>query len=1033
MNSTLHSRIDRHGHTQPWYTVLLLLAGTLLALSAYGQDATITVSGKVTADDTQEGIPGVNIVVKGTNAGAITDAAGTYTITAPAAGTLVFSSIGFASAEVAVNNHTALNVGLKTDINELQEIVIVGYDTRERKDLVGSIAKVDPAATKAIPAGSFDAQLQGKIAGVQIASNTGVPGEAVNVRIRGVTSINADVDPLYIVDGVFVNSNSLQKINTGGKATSPIADINPADIESVEVLKDASATALYGSRAANGVIVITTRRGNYEQKPTISFNASHGWAKAAKLWHLTTGPEHAQLVNEFYSNAYKDAETAGNTADMAKYKTVPFRAHDDRPNETPAPRGLPEDQQTYDRLGELFRTAHLQNYDLSLAGGTKTTRYYIGAGYNTQEAIIRPITFERASFKVNLDQRINDKVLVGVSNTFTRTYRNQARAGDGPQGGLLQSALHTPTYISPYDANGVLVAGGNFDNLTLLLDNYDVNSRSLRYVGNLFLEADLLPELKFRTSVGADYNNYEESEYWNTFTTVGGKTGLATSGISQNATLLNEQVLTYRHTFGSAHTVGILVGNTLQSDATTRTYAEGSGFANNSVKLISQAATVKGSQTWTRSTLVSFFSRLDYNYADKYLLDVSFRADGSSRFGANNRWGYFPSVGVAWRIKEEGFLQDVETISDLKLRASFGISGNQNIGDFAWQGQWGAGASYNGNPGIAPSQLANPDLKWEETRQWNLGLDVTLLDRRLTFEVNAYDKYTHDGLLKRNIPSKTGFTSIWDNAIEVSNRGFELGITTVNLRKTDLTWTTSLNVSRNVNKIEKLETPLRFGSRDLILQREGSPLYSFWVYKQLYVDPQTGDAVYEDVDGVPGITVNDRQLIGSIWPKYFGGITNEVTYKGFDLNVFFAFSYGNKVYNHNKFFGEGGGARDASRVIFASNLARWQKPGDITDVPRPQVTNVNNYRDGGSRWLEDGSYLRLRSLTLGYTLPSSVTERLKLEKLRIYAVGTNLWLLTDYTGLDPESSSSSSQNEPGIDLGTPPQPRGLQIGIDLRL
>lgn len=1033
MNSTLRTRTAFYHLTRHLYAVLLLVAGALLAVPGYGQDGNITISGKVTADDTPDGIPGVNIVVKGSNTGAITDASGSYTISAPASATLVFSSIGYTTTEVAVNSRTALTVALTTDINTLSEIVIVGYDTRERKDLVGSISKVDPAATKAIPAGSFDAQLQGKISGVQIASNTGVPGEAVSVRIRGVTSINADVDPLYIVDGVFVNSNSLQKINTGGKATSPISDINPADIESVEVLKDASATALYGSRAANGVIVVTTKRGNYEQKPTINFNASHGWARAAKLWDLTTGPEHAQLVNEFYINAYKDAEAAGNTADMTKYKTVPFRALDDRPGDTPAARGLPEDQKTYDRLSELFRTAHLQNYDLSLSGGTKATRYYIGAGFNEQEAIIRPITFERASFKVNLDQRVNDKVLVGLSNTFTRTYRNQARAGDGPQGGLLQSALHTPTYISPYDANGVLVAGGNFDNLTLLLDNYDVNSRSLRYVGNLFVEAELLPELKFRTSFGADYNNYEESEYWNTFTTVGGKTGLATSGISQNTTLLNEQVLTYRHTFGSAHTVGVLVGNTLQSDATTRTYAEGSGFANNSVKLISQAATVKGAQSWTKSTLVSFFTRLDYNYADKYLLDVSFRADGSSRFGANNRWGYFPSVGAAWRIKEEGFLQEVETISDLKLRASFGISGNQNIGDFAWQGQWAAGASYNSNPGIAPSQLANPNLKWEETRQLNVGLDLALLDRRLTFEFNAYDKYTSDGLLKRNIPSKTGFTSIWDNAIEVSNRGFELGVTTVNLRKADLTWTTSLNVSRNVNNIEKLETPLRFGSRDLILQKEGSPLYSFWVYKQDYVDPQTGDVVYQDVDGKAGITVDDRQLIGSIWPKYFGGITNEVTYKGFDLNAFFAFSYGNKVYNLNKFFGEGGGARDASRVIFASNLARWQQPGDITDVPRPQVTNVNNYRDGGSRWLEDGSYLRLRSLTLGYTLPASITERLKLEKLRIYAVGTNLWLLTDYTGLDPESSASSSQNEPGLDLGTPPQPRGFQIGIDLRL
>lgn len=1006
--------------------ILLIL---LSVAASYSVSAQQKLNGTV-LDDAGNPVPGATVGIKGSSNFTITDSNGQYALT-PAEKlpfSLVISFLGFKSQEVQVHelDNEPLEISLQQD-NLLKEVVIVGYGTQEKKNVIGSIAKFDPIETKTIPTGSFDAQLQGKISGVQISSNTGVPGEATNVRIRGVTSINADVDPLYIVDGVFINSNSLQTIGTGGKATSPIADINPSDIESIEVLKDATATALYGSRGANGVIIITTKRGDFEQKPTITFNVSQGWSKAADLWDLTTGPEHAQLVNEWWVNTGLDNPALNRT-----FENRPFRPVGEVINGQ-AGRGLPEEQNTYDRLSEIFQTAQLQNYDLSLSGGTASTKYYIAGGYNSQESILKPITFDRASFKLNLDQKVSDRILVSTSNTFTRSFRNQARAGDGPAGGLLQAALHTPTYLSPYNDQGILVGRAGFDNVTLLLENYDVDSRSLRYIGNIFAEAEVLPNLKFKTSWSVDYNNYNESEYWNTFLISGSPSGLATSSITQNTVLLNEQTLNYKKQFGKRHTVGLLVGNTLQSDVTTRTAAQGTGFANNSIKLISQATTQSASQSWTKSTLASFFSRIDYNYDDKYLFDVSVRGDGSSRFGTKNKWGYFPSVGAGWRIKEENFLQDVDALSDLKLTASFGITGNQSIGDFPWQGTWSAASGYQGVAGIAPAQLANNDLKWEETRQFNLGLNAAFVNNRIGVEVNYYDKYTYDGLFRKAIASTTGFTSVFSNEIEISNKGFELAIVTENIKRGAFTWTTNVNVSQNKNKIEKLESPLRYGSRDLILQQEGTPLYSFWVYKQLYVDPQTGNVVYEDVDGVDGITVADRQIVGSVWPKFFGGITNNFTYNNFDLNVFFSFQYGNKIYNHNKFFGEGGGARDAARIIFASNNARWQQPGDVTDVPRPDGINVNNYRDGGSRWLEDGSFLRLRSLTVGYTLPQSFSKRIGLQHLRLYAVGSNLLLLTKYTGLDPESSASSSQNEPGIDLGTPPQPRGLQVGLEVKL
>jgi TonB-linked SusC/RagA family outer membrane protein len=1012
---------------QKLYAVWVILLLIPFGLSAQSPDSpsnttNASLTGTVRADN-GELLPGVNIVLKGQTKGTVTDANGQFSLSAKPSDLVVLSAIGYKTIEVRVTGSTPLRVQLEADLRQLNEVIVVGYGTAERKNLIGSIAKIDPSDTKVIPVGSVDAQLQGKVPGVQISSATGVPGERVNIRVRGATSINGSNDPLYVVDGVFINNNSLQSISTGGKSTSPIADINPSDIESMEVLKDAEATALYGSRGANGVIIITTKRGAFGQRPTIKIDASAGAAKAAKLWDLTTGPQHATLVNEWWVNTGKDDPTLNRTVANRPFRPV-----------SEGGRGLPEEQKTYDRLGELFRTAQLRNYDISLTGGTQTTKYYIGGGYNTQEAIIRPIDFSRASFKVNLDQQVNDKVQVGVSNTFTRTYRNQGRAGDGPAGGLLQAALHTPTYLSPTNDQGVLVGRAGFDNLTLLINNYNVHTTSLRYIGNLYADAQLLPGLKFRTSFGIDYNNYNESEYWNSLLISGSPNGYATSSVSQYTTWLNEQTLTYRKKLGANHSFGLLVGNTLQSDNLTRTYAEGRGFPNDNFTQISSAATTASSQNWSKSTLASFFAKADYNFAGKYLIDASVRADGSSRFGSSRKWGYFPSVGVAWRIKQEEFLRDATFISDLKFRASWGVTGNQNgIGNFAAQGLWTGGTGYQGSPGISPQQLGNPDLQWERTRQINAGLDVSLFNDRVGFEFNVYDKYTSNGLLQVALAGTTGFSNYWSNAAEISNKGFELGINTVNIRRGGLTWTTSFNVAQNVNRIEKLATPLRYGSRDLILQQQGFPLYSFWVYKQLYVDPQTGNVVYDDVNKDGKITVDDRQLVGSIWPKFFGGLTNSLTFKGFDINLFFSYQYGNKIYNHNKFFGEGGGARDAARIIFASNMARWQKPGDITDVPRPDGINVNNYRDGGSRWLEDGSFLRLKSLAIGYTLPKELTRRVGIQGLRVYAVGTNLWLLTKYTGLDPESSASSDPNSQGIDLGTPPQPVGIQGGISLTL
>ena len=1002
----------------------------------------ITLSGRIIDAKTQQPIEGALVHIKGTTHEVLSGGNGEFSFLTGQKVPVIYqiSFLGYKLKQAYIDKSNAGNIALEELSTQLNDVVVVGYGTQKRRDLTSAISSVKGSEVVTTPVASFDAQLQGRAAGVQINSNTGVPGDGVFVRVRGTTSINADNDPLYIIDGVFLNNTSLQTVSTGGRSTSPLADINPADIENIEVLKDASATAIYGSRGANGVVIVTTRRGNYNTKAKVNVDVSSGAAWAPKLWDLTTGPQHAEIVNEFYKNSLADAIAAGDDAGQKKYAYLPFRALTDHPEATPAPRGLPEDQQTYDRLHEVFRTAQLQNYNISLSGGNRETKYYFGGGYSKQESILQPISFERASFKLNIDQRINDRVTIGSSNSFSRSFRNQGRSGDGPQGGLLQSGLHTATYLPETNPDGTPAKWAGFDNLQVLIDNYDVHTMSLRYVGNLYLDAELLPDLKFHSNISIDYNNYNESEYWNNLTQLGASptNGLATSAITQNTSWINEQTLSWRKHAGDKHFFGVLIGNTLQSNTETLTSAQGTGFPSNSYKDISSAATRTSDQTWTRSNLASFFSRIDYNYAGKYYFEASIRADGSSKFGDNYKWGYFPSVSASWRLKEESFLKNADDISDLKLRASYGVTGNQaGISNFAAKGLWSGGAGYPDNnggdqPGTTPLQLPNANLRWERTSQANVGVDFGLFDGRINLTADVYSKYTSNVLLLLPEAGVTGFGSYNSNAGEISNKGYEIGLNTTNISNRAFTWTSSFNIAGNTNRIEKLPTPIYQYNRNWIIMQEGSPMYSFWLYNQLGVDPKTGDVIFEGEENGK-LPVSARKVMGNAMPKFYGGFSNTFTWNGFDLSILLSFQYGNDVYNLNRFFGEGGGTRDANRVLFADQLNRWQQPGDITDVPRVTAYGLNYTVDQNSRFLEDGSFLRLKSLTFGYTVPKGVTERLHIQQLRVYFAGSNLWLLTKYTGLDPETNVTGIQTIQGLDLGTPPQPRSVQFGLNVTL
>ncbi len=1015
---------------------LLLFAAPMLTLA---QTAPIPANnarflGTIIDSATKQPLPGAVVRIKGVTNGATADADGKFAlVTAQKVPfVLVVTYIGYDTKEVSIDG-SPVTIRLKETNNQLNDVVVVGYGTQTRKSITGSVSTVAVDEVRDRPKATFAEQLQGKAPGLQVSASTGVPGDGMFIRIRGTTSINASNDPLYVIDGVYVSSGSLQRITTQGQANNPLSDINPDDIESVTVLKDADATAIYGARAANGVIVITTKRGKYNTAPKVSLSTYFGGARAPKLWDLVTGPQHAELVNEFYRNSNADAiaiAAANGTTPATTYQNVPFRAPTDNPTASPAPRGLPQNQQTYDRLHKAFRTGFLQNYDLSVAGGNDKTTYYIGGGLNKQQANLKTNDFRRASFKVNIDQRISDFVTVGTSNSLSQTYRTNARVGDGPQGGILQSALHTPTYLPEVNADGTPGKWAGFDNLDILLNNTDMNSTSNRLISNLYGEVKFAKHFKFKTSWSLDYNNFNEFQYWNQLTNLGiANLGLGTSAVSNNTTWTAEQTLNYNQTFDK-HNVGLLLGSSLQGSNSGQTTATGTNFPNDSFTQISSAAASTSTASETSYKLSSFFLRGTYNFDAKYYANFSIRADGSSRFGANHQWGYFPSGGVAWRVKKESFLEDVSAISDLKLRASLGVTGNQNgINDFASRGLWGAGNNYQGNPGTTPAQLANPDLRWESTRQANIGFDLSVLNERLTISADAYDKYTSNLLLNLPLASSGGFSSVQTNAGEMSNKGIELGINSINLEG-KFKWTTAFNFSRNVNKIEKLPTPVvaAYAAERMV---QGLSMYTFFVYKQLYVDPQTGNAVYEDLDKNGVINANDIGAYGNALPKFTGGLTNNFRYNGFDLSVFFNFVYGNKVYNNNNYFLEGGGTRDANRAMGVTQLKRWQKPGDLTDMPRLTAYGQNYTLSPTSRNIEDGSFLRLSNVTLGYTIPKSITEKAHIASARLYLSGSNLWLWTKYKGPDPEINVSSSATVLGYDLGTPPIPRTIQIGANI--
>lgn len=958
------------------------------------------VTGKV-LDDSGVPLLGVNVIENNTSNGTTSDFDGNFELSIEKETVLVFSFLGFETQQIEVTPGQNLTVNMKEDAESLSEVVVIGYGSQNRKTLTSRVSSVQAEDIANVPVTSSDQLLQGRASGVQISNTSGAPGSGVSVKIRGTSSISGSSDPLYVVDGIPIQSASLSQIDVGGATTNPIADINPADIQSIDILKDASATAIYGSRAANGVVLITTKRGTRGQTK-VSLGMYMGIQNYIKKPSLVSGEEFELLMNESAIN-----------------------------NGEPAPYPNPESA-TNTRWNDLIlnENAPIRNIDASVSGGNDKVRYLVSANNFKQEGLVRNSEFERSTGRVNLDFTVNSKLKMGTSTLYSRTERKIVRNNDAI-GGAFSGSYFYPSNIPVFEDDGTYNRIPTIDHPLATVDQAKIGMETGRFLGTVYGEYSFLPGLRLKSTFSVDYTNNRESTYRNTFTNAGS----AVQGIAQlynvsNSNWIQENVLSYQF-FLNKNNFNVLIGSSIQESETKFARSEGSGFPTNDFTQISSAAILDAGSSSTSYGIASLFSRINYDYDDKYLVTLNIRGDASSRFGSDNRLGVFPAVGLGWVISEENFLKDISFISNLKLLGGYGITGNQSgIRNFNSLGLW-QGASYAAVPGVRPYQLENPDLKWETTKQTDIGLDIGLFDDRISFNVGYYYKKTEDLLLEVPLPRTSGFVSVAQNSGEIENKGLEAGFDVdVFSESNELQWRINGNIAGNRNKVLKLVAPFNVYNRDLFRYEEGYPMYSFYMHNQTGVDPETGEIQFEDVDGDGEFsTSSDRKIVGDANPDFYGGLTNTFNYKGFDLSFLFQFSYGNEQLNLTRFFMEHGGSRSTN--FSKSQLKRWQNIGDITEVPKMTADNyASDLRP--SRFVEDASYLRLKTISLGYTIPKNIASKVKLSSARIYISGQNVLTFTKYSGLDPELTATASDNlTKGIEFFTPPSPRVLTAGLNL--
>ena len=1035
-----------------WLPLVVLYALPLAALSQAK-----TISGQITDQSTGETLPGVNILAKGTSTGTVTDVDGNYRLTVPDdAETLVFSSVGYTSQEVAINNQTVINMGLAPDVQSLSEVVVVGYGTQQRRDVTGSVASIPAESIDELPVSNFSEALSGQVAGVQVQQTTGAPGGGLNIRVRGAGSITAGNEPLYVIDGYPVSNNTnIASEGAPDQAINPLSSLNPNDIESIEVLKDASAAAIYGSRGANGVVLITTKRGE-AGKPQVQFNAYAGIQEVTKTIDMLNAYQFAELSREAFNNAWVDR--GGNPND-------PNEVRPDGERLRIPPEFLNTDllEANTDFQDAIFTTAPIQNYQLSVSGGNENARYFVSGGYFDQEGIVKSSGFERFSARANVDVDVSEKVKIGLHLTPTYSINDLAsaeghwagngainaalaimpifplRTPDGGYGSQVDFGYGMPTISSPY----------------AIVNEYQGELRQLRLLGNVFGEYEIIEGLTFRTSIGTDINTYRTNTYSPTIIDRQGNPSVANFNTAQEVNWLNENTLNFSRLIDEDHNVGALLGVTIQKEMWETSSIEATNFPNDIIPTLNAGQVTAGGSRAEEWSLLSYLGRVNYTFKDKYLATATIRTDGSSRFGQDTRWGVFPSASLGWRISEENFMQNIATVSDLKLRASYGVTGNNFIDNYGAIGLltgdnyvFGSGTGNLVN-GLAQNTLSNPELSWETTRQLDVGLELGLFEDRLFFVADYYLSNTSDLLLEVPIPTSTGFDISLQNIGKVENEGLEFALTSRNFTG-NFQWTTNANISFNRNKVLALGPegdPIRTGSGigNTHITEVGEPIGNFYGYIQegVYVDQQDldsspsfpnsqpGDVKYRDVDENGEITPDDRTIIGNNRPDFVWGVTNSFVFKGFDLNVILQGVQGNEILNLSSRFISNLEGNQNQRVEV---LDRWRSPEQPGNgiIPRASSRTTGNNNNVSTRWVEDGSFVRVRNITLGYNFPGSLFTSTFIQSARAYLGIQNAFTFTDYKGYNPEVNlEGNAPLTPGTDYGGYPLARTYTIGVNL--
>jgi len=1022
-----------------WLFLSFLILLYFLPTSLYAQAGVVK---GIVKNENDQPIPGVSIMQKGANNATVSGNDGSFALSIPAGSILVFSHVGYAVREISVTGKDALNITLFVLESSMNDVVVIGYGRQQRKDLTGSVVSVSPGQIRDIPVGSVDQKLIGQVPGLQIGSPTGAPGGGTSIKIRGSGSIGAGDNPLFVVDGFPLS-------NTTGLGYNPLNMISPDDIESVTVLKDASSTAIYGSRGANGVIVITTRKGK-SGIPVISANAYTGVQSIPMKGRpqVLNGTEYAQFQKDIIVDAFAARGQVATDNDIP----APYR--------NPAQYGKGTDwYQT------VLQHGHMNNIDASISGGSENTRYSFSIGRLNQEGVIRYTDFQRYSIRTSVETSISKKFKVGISLAPSSMVQNRNDFNTGNRDVLTRALWLSPIIPvtdptgkrTPYITSPGAIGAPNPLNS---LQYTGTNSKNFRGLANAFAEYEIIPGLKGRYSFNVDYSTYNDFAFSPSF--VGGESNpppvVPNSNTNKGTTYnwLSEMLLSYDKSIGKDHQFNALVGYTAQKERAESIFLFADNYPDDRMQTINAATLISGyNQDVQKWSLISYLARLNYSFKGKYLFTATIRSDGSSRFGANKRYGTFPSAAIAWRASEENFLKDISWLSDLKLRASYGNSGNFNIGNYSYTSTIGStNYSFGGQlaNGRISTSLNNPNLTWEESKQFDAGVDISAYKGRITLNLDYYNRVTTAMLYNSEIPLSSGYSNATINSGKIQNRGVEIGLSSQVLDGS-FRWRTHFNVAFSRNKALALNAnndPVysgRSGEGNYTHKTEvGKPIGQFFGYviEGIYKDqgdldhsPKNASSVigsikYKDVDGNGIIEpVKDFAVIGNAQPKFTWGFTNNFRYGNFDLNVLLVGTQGaHELRTANQFLNNIDGVFNVDRKI----LNRWRSAANPGDGFTPTTNGARViYRDVNSSWVENSSYMRIQNLTLGYSFSPAILKRSVFVKgFRLYASAQNLALFTNYKGSNPEAmTTDAGVLTPGEDFTNYPLPRIFTVGANV--